>query len=234
MISPAIEGSKEIPNWELLVSGIRNKDGAAFENFYQIFGESVRAHAMRQVRDGDIAANCASQSLMVALEGIERGSLRDPSRMAGYVWAIARNVVRKAIAGIMADRVRHSGHEVELLPTVIHSPEDTAILVQQKRNVKRALAAMRPMDREILRRFYFEDVPVAKIRRDLGITSTQFRVMKSRAKATLIQKVRDTETPPSGRPAGRARLAAVTPIRGLTAIRSRSGGQSSRDLISAA
>jgi RNA polymerase sigma factor (sigma-70 family) len=183
------------PDWGLLVKGIRNKDAAAFEKFYEIFAPGIRFFAMRQLWGQDAAADCSSQCLMLALEGIGEGRLREPAAIAEYVLGILRNLIRKTLAVRIDDRGRQTDQVIEFLPNRTLSREDYAILVQQQQSVRKALAAMRPMDREILRLFYVDGFSATKIQHDLGITPTQFRLIKNRAKATLVQEVSPTVPP---------------------------------------
>jgi RNA polymerase sigma factor (sigma-70 family) len=197
-------------DWEHLVKGIQSKDAAAFEKFYEIFAPGIRFFATRQLQDQDAAADCSSQCLMLALEGIGEGRLREPAAIAGYIWGILRNLIRKTIAVRIADRERQTDHVIELLPGKTVSPENQAILSQQQQNVRKALAVMRPMAREILRRFYLDGSSATEIQKDLGLTPTQFRLIKNRAKATLVQKVRATGPPGVRSPVvGNSRLSLV-------------------------
>jgi RNA polymerase sigma factor (sigma-70 family) len=165
---------------------------------------------LRQLRDQDAAADCSNQCLMLALEGIGDGLLREPAAIAGYIWGILRNLIRKAIADRVADRGRQTDQVIELLPSRTVSPEAAAIVSEQQRKLRKALAVMPPTAREILRRFYVEGASATEIQHGLGITSTQFRLIKSRAKATLIQRIGGTD-PPVVRPpgGGKARLSLV-------------------------
>jgi RNA polymerase sigma factor (sigma-70 family) len=155
---------------------------------------------LRQLRDQDAAADCSNQCLMLALEGIGGGHLREPAAIAGYVWGILRNLIRKTIAVRIAYRERQADKVIELLPSRTVSPENQAILSQQRQEIRNALAAMRPMAREILRRFYLEGSSAMEIEKDLGLTPTQFRLMKNRAKLILVRTVHGTNPPDVRRP----------------------------------
>jgi RNA polymerase sigma factor (sigma-70 family) len=150
---------------------------------------------------------------MLVLEGIAEGRLRQPGALAGYVWATLRNLLRKKIGALIDDRKRRSSDfEAKTLPTVMRNPEAAAILSQQRRNVKKALAVMPSVAREILRRFYLEGSSARDIQHHLGITPTQFRLIKNRAKGTLIQKFKGTDPPVIPSPVvGKARLSLVKP-----------------------
>lgn len=201
-----------LPDWGLLVKGIRSKDAASLERFYGIFSASTRSLALRQLRDQDAAADCSSQCLMLAVEGIREGRLLEPAAIAGYIWGILRNLLRKAIAVRIADRGRRTDQVIELLPDKAISPESNAILSQQREDIRNVLAAMPPMAREILARFYLDGSSATQIQHDLGITPTQFRLIKNRAKATLVQDVRASVPPVIRRPVVRkTRVPLISP-----------------------
>lgn len=210
--SPLDQSETKSSDWELLARGIQSKDAAASEKFCEIFAPGIRFFAMRQLRDQDAAADCLNQCLMLALEGIGGGHLREPAAIAGYVWGILRNLIRKTITVRIADRERQTDKVIELLPSRTVSPENQAILSQQQQDIRNALAAMRPVAREILRRFYLEGSSATEIQKDLGLTPTQFRLMKNRAKVILIQTVHGTNPPDVRRPVVRkTKLVLIAP-----------------------
>jgi DNA-directed RNA polymerase specialized sigma24 family protein len=63
------------------------------------------------------------------------------------------------------------------------TPEQS--LVQHERVViaKRVLTEMKPHEREILRRSYLDEQPPEQICNSMGLSMTQLRLLKSRAKA---------------------------------------------------
>lgn len=212
MIAAITDQSATCPDWNRLDAGIRNNVSESVETFYNMFAPAVRAHVSRRVWEPEGVGDCVNQCLMLALEGIGDGRLREPARMPGYVWGVLRNVLRRWISARMAERAAQSDLRVEVLPNVIpYDPEFAAILSQQKRVVREKLADMQPLAREVLKRFYLDGAVAADIQRDLSITPTQFRLIKNRAKATLIETVRSGAVPLGPRPARKVRALAVSP-----------------------
>ena len=68
--------------------------------------------------DEDAAEDYSSQCLILALESMAEGRLREPSALAGYVWGIHRNLLRNAIAAKIAHGMRHSDQMIELIPGI--------------------------------------------------------------------------------------------------------------------
>jgi len=56
-------------------------------------------------------------------------------------------------------------------------------------SIRRELAEMRTRDRELLVRFYLENQTREQICEEMGLTETQYRLFKSRAKGKLIAAV---------------------------------------------
>ena len=64
-------------------------------------------------------------------------------------------------------------------------PEWTAIVRQRRMLARRLLGEVSGRDREVLVRFYLKEQSQQEICRDMELTQTQFRLLKSRAKARL-------------------------------------------------
>ena len=63
------------------------------------------------------------------------------------------------------------------------NPEQEAIARQRAMLMKSALEALSKRDRDILIRFYLKEQSQEQICHDMQLTETQFRLLKSRAKA---------------------------------------------------
>jgi RNA polymerase sigma factor (sigma-70 family) len=63
------------------------------------------------------------------------------------------------------------------------TPEETVIGQEKVELMVKVLRAMSPRDREILTRFYLQEQSQEQICDEMNLTATQFRLLKSRAKA---------------------------------------------------
>jgi len=115
---------------------------------------------------------------------IRRGELREPERLMGFV----RTIVRRQVAAHI-DKVVHSRREQAEFDTTIRvpdprgNPEETAIFRQRIGLIRQVLAELSDRDREILTRFYVDEQGQDQICSEMALTETQFRLLKSRAKA---------------------------------------------------
>jgi RNA polymerase sigma-70 factor (ECF subfamily) len=99
-----------------------------------------------------------------------------------------RTVVRRQVAAHIDQAVHNRRQQVGLESgtTVIdmnRDPEETAICQQHEQIAKRVLSSISKRDREILTRFYLLEQSQQQICDQMSLTETQFRLLKSRAKA---------------------------------------------------
>jgi RNA polymerase sigma factor (sigma-70 family) len=99
-----------------------------------------------------------------------------------------RTVVRRQVASYIDRVVHHRQEEIPLdsscsLTDNNESPEDRAAARQQIDIMLRTLRGLSSRDREILTRFYLHEQSQAQICREMRLSDTQFRLLKSRAKA---------------------------------------------------
>jgi RNA polymerase sigma-70 factor (ECF subfamily) len=177
-------------SWTPIVERIRNGDVSAVEELYAIFSKGVRFLLWRQLGQQDLDDRLHDIFLMV-VQSIQRGELREPERLMGYI----RTVVRRQTAGYIERAVAARREQVGIdsaapLRDRAPNPERRAIEAQNFAVALRVLQSLPERDREVLSRFYLHDQMPEQICADLGITETQFRLIKSRAKARYSELAR--------------------------------------------
>ena len=173
--------------WADVVERIRQGDPTGMEDLYQVFSKGVRFFLYRQLGPRDLDDKVHDVFVIVA-QAIRRGDLRDPERLMGYV----RTVVRRQVAGHIEEAVQERRYHADLEGTLVLAdhhpdPERDAIENQNEEVARRVLNSIGRRDREVLIRFYLNEQAPDVICRDMGLTETQFRLIKSRAKARFGQ-----------------------------------------------
>jgi RNA polymerase sigma-70 factor (ECF subfamily) len=84
------------------------------------------------------------------------------------------------------------------------SPETGAVRREHKAIATRILAALSARDREVLMLFYLDGKAAEQIQAQMGVTATEFRLIKSRAKATFTARA---QQPIRSRPVTRSSAA---------------------------
>jgi RNA polymerase sigma-70 factor, ECF subfamily len=176
--------------WPELVQRVRNGEPSALEDLYQVFSGRIRFHLWRQLGAQDLTDRVHDIFLIVT-QSIQSGELREPDRLMGYV----QTVVRRQIAGQIHTRreQRQKWLQLEFGPVLrdLHpSPEHRVIRRQRSEMARRIMGAMRAREREVLMRFYLQEQAAEEICREMQLSETQFRLLKSRAKARLTQLCR--------------------------------------------
>jgi len=171
------------PSWSRLVDRIQAGDPAGMEQLYAVFVKGVRFFLWRQLGPQDLDDKVHDVFLIIT-QSIKRGELRDPERLMGYV----RTVVRRQVAAHIDSAVTARRNQQSIDPSLTLSdhqpdPERRAIEKENQDVALRMLGGLPKRDREVLIRFYLQEQSAEEICRDLKLTETQFRLIKSRAKA---------------------------------------------------
>lgn len=173
--------------WAELVERIKQNNPDGMEELYRVFSRGVRFYLCRQLGPQDLDDKVHDTFLIVA-QAIQRGELREPDRLMGYV----RTIVRRQVAAQIEDNVLSRRHQFDLdwglaVHDTASNPEQSAIRQENQQIALKVLKSIAPRDREILIRFYLREQPADQICREMGLTETQFRLLKSRAKARFGQ-----------------------------------------------
>ena len=174
------------PEWGLLVARVQAGEADAVELLYRELS-GFRRYFQRYIRNGE--HDDAYQELILDLiRQFRLGLLREPSRLVGYARVMAGRKVARYIWCLSHSRnsEREAG-DIPWLRDQAEDPEAAAIRQEQLLIAKRVLKAMLPREREVIHRFYLEEQAPDHICEEMGLTSTQFRLLKSRAKARFIQ-----------------------------------------------
>jgi RNA polymerase sigma-70 factor (ECF subfamily) len=177
------EASEVYAAWADLVERIRTAQTDGMEELYLLFSKGIRFYLCRQLGPQELDDK-VHDTFVVVVQAIRRGELRDPHRLMGFV----RTIVRRQVAAHIDKMVHERREQLDMDSTVRMvdpngSPEDAVIFRQRNELIRKVLAELCLRDREILTRFYLREEGQAQICSEMDLTETQFRLLKSRAKA---------------------------------------------------
>src|SRR5579884_946001 len=178
-------GSDEprLGDWTGLVTRIQTGDSLAMEELYQIFSRGIRFHLCRQLGPQELDDK-VHDTFLIVLQAIQRGELREPDRLMGFVRTIVRRQVAAYIDELVQTRKETGAVSADdRIPDSRRNPEQNIVFRQKIELMKSILRGLGDRDREILTRFYIYEQTQEQICEDLQLTDTQFRLLKSRAKA---------------------------------------------------
>lgn len=179
-------------NWLALVESIKRGERSGMEELYRVFSRGVRFYLCRQLGPQDLDDK-VHDTFVIVVQAVRRGELREPERLMGFV----RTVVRRQVAAQIDRSVQSRRDQTELASTApvsdqADSPEEAAIVRQHEEVVETVLRGISGRDREILTRFYLLEQTQDEICEEMNLSETQFRLLKSRAKARFGELGRKT------------------------------------------
>jgi RNA polymerase sigma factor (sigma-70 family) len=171
------------PNWPELVRKIQSGDPVGMEELYRLFSRGVRFYLCRQLGPQELDDK-VHDTFLIVVQAIRRGDLREPERLMGFV----RTIVRRQVAAHIDHTVQTRKEQVDVeygynISDARNNPEEDAIARQRREIMTCVLRGVSRRDREILTRFYLLGETQEKICSEMDLTETQFRLLKSRAKA---------------------------------------------------
>ena len=175
-------------DWARLVKGIAAGDETACAELYSLLGK-MRWFFARRLQPQEVEDRF-HDVILALIQAIRQGAIREPERLLGYARTIAIRAVTGRINGLYRERRQGTEEEGRIISDPSPNPEMLALKHEKDEIAKRILMALPERDREVLIRFYLDGETAQVIQQELGITETQFRLIKSRAKARFADLVK--------------------------------------------
>jgi RNA polymerase sigma-70 factor (ECF subfamily) len=142
---------------------------------YRRFARRVRLYGLKHLRDDAAADDLAQQVLLVTIERLRAGEVRNPDEIGSFILGTSR---------MLAESVRRKTRRRESLTAQFHVPEvyaepfappdDLAV-------VERCLHSLAERDRRVLILTFYAERSSNEIAEELGVTHTVVRVTRHRA-----------------------------------------------------
>jgi RNA polymerase sigma-70 factor, ECF subfamily len=166
-----------------LVARIRSGQTEGITELYEIFVTGIRFYLCRQLGAQELEDK-VHDTFLTVLQAIQRGEVREPERLMGFVRTVVRRHVAAHIEKMMTVRRDHTGLDPNIRVADPHdNPEEKAVRHQRLTLIGQVLDELGEKDREVLKRFYLYEQSQDQICKEMELTETQFRLLKSRAKA---------------------------------------------------
>lgn len=146
---------------------------------YRRFARRVRLYGLKHLRDAAAADDLAQQVLLVTIEKLRAGEVRNPDEIGSFILGTSRMQ-----AGAMDRKTRRR----EGLMAQFHAPD---LLIEPSTGgcdldaVERCLHGLAERDRQILVLSFYAEKTAAEIAADLGVTGAAVRVARHRALGRL-------------------------------------------------
>ena len=157
-------------------------DSAAEAELYRRLAPRVRLYGRRHLRDEDEARDLMQQVMVMTIEKLRAGELREPQRIVSFVFGACRMVTLEMRRG---DRRRDA-----LLEKYGADLEIADISVAPRLDEARVAACMQRLperERSVMIMSFYEDEPADRVGAALGLSEGNVRVIRHRA----MQRLRD-------------------------------------------
>lgn len=151
-------------------------DTHAEAELYRRLGPRVRLYGLRHLRDRQAAADLVQQVLLMTLERLRAGKLRDPEKLTSFVLGTCRMVVLEIRRGTARREglLRAYGDA----PEAVDDPEPRG---PDLAKMSVCLERLAERERSVLVLSFFADKPAQEVARELGLTAVNARVIRHRA-----------------------------------------------------
>jgi RNA polymerase sigma-70 factor, ECF subfamily len=170
------------------VRGTCAGDQHATAELFRLLSRGLRWYILRRTHRDD-AEDILHTVWVDFVLALQRGQLRDPEAALGYARIIAIRHCCNWVKNRVKARMLVSDDYVGANITAEDNLDNNLLRSEQRAVMVRALETLKPLDREILERFYVREQDAETIQRELTLTDTQFRLRKTRAKQKLTEKV---------------------------------------------
>jgi RNA polymerase sigma-70 factor (ECF subfamily) len=152
---------------------------AAESELYRRFAPRVRLYGLRHLRDEESARDLVQQVMLLTIEKLRRGEVRDPDQIASFVLGTSRTM---AIASRRTEARRERLREAFLAPDACAAPDGATLDLDR---LEQCLAQLADRERSVVLLSFYAECSAAAVALDLGVSEGNVRVIRHRALAKL-------------------------------------------------
>ena len=168
------------------IAGAGPRGAAAAEaELYRRLAPRVRLYGRKHLRDDQAAADLVQQVLLMTLERLREGRLREPERLASFVFGMCRMVV--------LDLRRTHARRERLLATYgddIPVADPSAAPRLDRDRLLHCLEQLPERERSVLVMTFYEEAPARTVAKNLALSEGNVRVIRHRG----LQRLRECVT----------------------------------------
>lgn len=176
--------SVELQSNQELVVRIRQGDAEAEALLYEKFSARVYFTALSDTHSKEDAEDVRAETFLRVIQALRQDKLRSAESLPSFIVGITLNVIRELV------RQKYRADSLEDYEADIagdDSLEAAFLDAETGRTLEKAAQQLKPREQQLLRMYYFEELPKEEIARKLGIKAERVRLVKSRA----LQQLRE-------------------------------------------
>jgi len=164
---------------------------AAETELYRRFAPRVRLYGRRHLRDEDASYDLVQQVMLLTIEKLRNGSVRDADRIASFILGVSRTIANDVKR---RERRREKLRDVFIDPRVFAPPAADAVLDLDR--LEACLARLAERERMVVLLTFYAERTASDVGRELGVTEGNVRVIRHRAVDRLRACVMSREAAP--------------------------------------
>jgi RNA polymerase sigma-70 factor (ECF subfamily) len=165
-----------------------DRDSAAESELCRRFAPRIRLYGLRHLRNEAGAADLVQDVLLMTLNKLRVGAVREPDQLASFILGTCRQVVVDSRrSGYRRERILDTF--AESLPTLA---EDSMTALDSGQ-LEECLERLNERERAVLLMSFYDDRPADEVAVALGLTSGNVRVIRHRGIERLRQCMRVAE-----------------------------------------
>jgi RNA polymerase sigma-70 factor (ECF subfamily) len=153
---------------------------AAESELYRRFAPRVRLYGLRHLRNEDSAADLMQAVMMLTIEKLRRGEVRDPDQIASFVLGTSRTM---AIAARRTEARRERLRGAFQVPEAFAAPDTGATLDLDR--LEQCMGQLADRERSVMFLTFYAESGAAAVAAEVGISEGNVRVIRHRALAKL-------------------------------------------------
>jgi RNA polymerase sigma-70 factor, ECF subfamily len=143
-------------------------------HFCRRFAPRIRLFGLKRLRSEAAAADLVQDVLMLVLQKLRSGAVREPERIASFVLGAARQMI--------IDGKRNTGRRERLVDTfaIDLEPAESAAEAPDAGRLQHCLQALPERERSVIVMTFYEDCPAEMLGAQFGLTTGNVRVIRHR------------------------------------------------------
>jgi RNA polymerase sigma-70 factor (ECF subfamily) len=166
-----------------------NRDAAAESELCRRFAPRIRLYGLRHLRNEAAAADLIQDVLLMTLQKLRAGVLREPDKLASFILGTCRQVIIDSRRGTRR-REHILDAFVESLPSTVDSSDDAL----DTGRLEQCLERLPERERAVLVMTFYDDRPAEEVGATLGLSAGNVRVIRHRGIERLRVCMNVTET----------------------------------------
>ena len=156
---------------------------------YRRFAPRVRLYGLRHLRGEDAARDLVQQVMLLTIEKLRGGSVRDVDQIASFVLGVSRTIAKDLKR---LERRREKLREAFMVPDMVEAPVGDATLDVD--HLEKCLARLAARERVVVLLTFYGERTASEVGQELGVKEGNVRVIRHRA----IERLRTCMTSREG------------------------------------